>query len=72
MNQGGLITGPDSPSIHMSITTIRVIEPGLSVVSIDGGRPEYLISQDWVRKHPGQIPVGYPHEARDWADRNQP
>ena len=70
MMQGGLIAGPGS-NIPMTLKTLRVVEPGLSVVSINGGGPEYLISQSWFRKNP-RVPVGPPPEARDWTQtRNQ-
>ena len=63
--QGGYIP-PTGPPIGHTITVLRHVEPGLSVVSIDNGRPEYLISQDWIRRNPGKVPLGMPPEARGW------
>ena len=56
---GGYIPGPP---IKVPIRYIREAEPGLHVVSIEGGAPEYVLTVDWIRNHPDRYPVGEPHQ----------
>ena len=60
VSQGGYISGPP---IDVAIRYIRTVEPGLHVVSIDGARPEYLISREWMKRNPGRYPKGEPPTA---------
>lgn len=64
MSKGGLVAGPNGEtSVPCTVSYIREVEPGLSVVSINGGRPEYLISRDWIERNPNKVPQGEPPEA---------
>lgn len=60
---GGYIPGPP---VQVPIRYLREVEPGLQVVSIGNGRPEYLMSREWIQRNPGKVPVGEPAEARGW------
>lgn len=66
LSEGGLVRGPGP--IACTVEYLRAIDDGLHVVSINGGRPEYLVSQSWLHDHPNRIPpLGDPPEASNWA-----
>lgn len=52
MSAGGYIPGPE---VRVPTRYIREVEPGLHVVSIAGGKPEYLISAAWMKAHPEYV-----------------
>lgn len=56
--QGGLVAPLQMSPVDTQIRILRNVVPGLSVVSINNGRPEYLMSSAWTVAHPGQLSIG--------------
>lgn len=61
--QGGYIPGEPIPC---TVDTLRVIEPGLSVASINGAAPEYVMSADWIRRNAHRIQPADMRAIADW------
>ena len=64
--QGGYIPGDPIPC---TVDTLRVIEPGLSVASINGAAPEYVMSADWIRRNAHRIQPADMRAVADWLNQ---
>jgi hypothetical protein len=49
IGDGGML--PDGMKLPATVRIIREVEPGLSVVSINEGAPEFLMSSEWLKEN---------------------
>lgn len=63
---------PDSGmKLPATVRVIKKIEPGLHLVSINEGAPEYLVAAEWVQKtsEAGELRLRFEALAAVWASR---